>query len=59
MAKIEGFRIKNFRALHNITLGRLWNDREKEPLTPMTAVIGKNGSGKVLSLTLLDFWQTA
>lgn len=46
MAKIEGFRIRNFRALQDITLGRLMNDRSKEPLTPMTAVIGKNGSGK-------------
>lgn len=46
MAKIEGFRIKNFRALKDITLGRLWNQRETKPLTPMTAVIGKNGVGK-------------
>ena len=46
MAKIEGFRIKNFRALENVTLGRLWNQQDAEPLTPMTAVIGKNGVGK-------------
>ncbi|MDR1916177.1 MAG: AAA family ATPase [Synergistaceae bacterium] len=46
MAKIEGFRIKNFRALKDITLGRLWNQQNAEPLTPMTAVIGKNGVGK-------------
>jgi predicted ATPase len=46
MAKIEGFRIKNFRALKDITLGRLWNQQHAEPLTPMTAVIGKNGVGK-------------
>lgn len=46
MAKIEGFRIKNFRALRDVTLGRLWNQQQAEPLTPMTAVIGKNGVGK-------------
>ncbi|MCU7921720.1 MAG: AAA family ATPase [Candidatus Thiodiazotropha sp. (ex Dulcina madagascariensis)] len=46
MAKIEGFRIKNFKALKDITLGRLWNQQQAEPLTPMTAVIGKNGVGK-------------
>lgn len=46
MAKIEGFRIKKFRALMNITLGKLWNQQDAEPLTPMTAVIGKNGVGK-------------
>ncbi|NLE24847.1 MAG: AAA family ATPase [Clostridiaceae bacterium] len=46
MAKIEGFRIKNFRVLKDITLGRLWNHQNIEPLTPLTAVIGKNGVGK-------------
>ncbi|WP_320043422.1 AAA family ATPase [uncultured Desulfobacter sp.] len=46
MAKIEGFRIKNFRALKDVTLGRLWNRQKDKPLTPMTAVIGKNGVGK-------------
>ncbi|QFY44368.1 AAA family ATPase [Candidatus Methylospira mobilis] len=46
MAKIEGFRIKNFRALKDVTLGRLWNQQQAEPLTPLTAVIGKNGVGK-------------
>ena len=46
MAKIEGFRIKNFGVLRDVTLGRLWNQRQFEPLTAMTAVIGKNGVGK-------------
>jgi len=46
MAKIEGIRIQNFRALKDVTLGRLWNLQQTEPLTPMTAVIGKNGVGK-------------
>ena len=46
MAKIEGFRVRNFKVLKDVTLGRLWNRHEKKPLTGMTAVIGKNGVGK-------------
>ena len=46
MAQIDGFRIRNFGALRDITFGQLWNVQNVEPLTPMTAVIGKNGSGK-------------
>lgn len=46
MAKIEGIRIRNFRVLQDITLGKLWNLQQIESLTPMTAVIGKNGVGK-------------
>ena len=32
--------------LKNVTLGRLWNTQRADPLTPMTAVVGKNGVGK-------------
>ena len=46
MAKIEGFRVKNFKSLRDVTLGRLRRQPENQPLTPMTAVIGKNGVGK-------------
>ncbi len=46
MAGIEGFRVRNYRALRDITLGKLWNTQAAKPLTPMTAVIGKNGTGK-------------
>ncbi len=46
MAKIEGFRVKNFKSLRDVTVGRLWDRPRNEPLTPMTAVIGKNGVGK-------------
>ena len=46
MAKIEGIRIRNFRALNDVTLGKLWNSQDAQPLTPMTTVIGKNGVGK-------------
>lgn len=43
---IEGIRIRNFRALRDVKIGRLWNEREGLPLTPLTVVIGKNGVGK-------------
>ena len=45
MARIEGVRIKNFKVLKDVTLG-CWFGRQIQPLTPMTAVIGKNGVGK-------------
>ena len=46
MATIEGFRVKNFKVLRDVTLGRLWNQQNNQPLSAMTAVIGKNGVGK-------------
>lgn len=46
MARIQGVRIRNFRPLKSVTLGKLWSLQSAEPLTPMTAVIGKNGVGK-------------
>jgi predicted ATPase len=46
MARIEGIRIRNFRALRDVTLGRVLSQQGPDPLTPMTAVIGKNSAGK-------------
>lgn len=46
MAIIEGFRVKNFGTLKDVTLGKLWNKQKDKPLTPLTVVIGKNGAGK-------------
>ena len=46
MARIEGIRIKNYRVLKDITLGKLSSTQAAQPLAPMTAVIGKNGVGK-------------
>lgn len=46
MALIEGFRVQNYRALHDVTLGKLSTEQQGEPLTPFTVVIGKNGAGK-------------
>ena len=46
MARIEGFNIKNYGVLKDVTLGKLWNTQRSRPLTPMTVVIGRNGTGK-------------
>lgn len=46
MALIEGFRVRNYRALRDVTLGKLSTQQDSEPLTPFTVVIGKNGVGK-------------
>ncbi|MBF0108957.1 MAG: AAA family ATPase [Magnetococcales bacterium] len=46
MAKLEGLRIRNYRALRDVTLGKLSNTQKIESLTLLTVVIGKNGSGK-------------
>jgi predicted ATPase len=51
MPIIEGFKVQNYRALRNISLGKLWSQQNSEPLTPLVAVIGKNGAGKT---TLFD-----
>ena len=59
MAKIEGIRVKNFRALKDVTLGRLWNQQQSEPLTPMTVVIGKNGVGKSTLFDVFGFLADA
>lgn len=46
MATIEGFRVQNYRALRDVTLGKLSSQQGGAPLTPFTVVIGKNGVGK-------------
>jgi predicted ATPase len=46
MALIEGFRVQNYRALHDVTLGKLSHQQSGDSLTPFTVVIGKNGVGK-------------
>ena len=59
MTKIEGFRVRNFKLLRDVTLGRLWNQRENRPLKPMTAVIGKNGVGKSVLFDAFGFLADA
>ncbi|MCP4345220.1 MAG: AAA family ATPase [Desulfobacterales bacterium] len=58
MALIEGFRIQNYRVLKDIAMGRIGTDsnlKSAKPLTPLTAVIGKNGSGKSSIFDALGF----
>ena len=55
MARIEGFRIKNYRVLRDVTRGKLWDTQQAQPLTPMTAVIRKNGVGKSSLFDALGF----
>ena len=59
MAKIEGFRVRNYKVLNDVTLGRLWNQRQNRPLNPMTAVIGKNGVGKSVLFDAFGFLADA
>src|SRR5579872_5638207 len=46
MPLIEGFRVRNYRALRDVTLGKLFSNQQRTILTPFTVVIGKNGVGK-------------
>ncbi len=55
MAKIEGIEITNYRVLRDIILGTWWKTPRAAPLTPMTAVIGRNGVGKSALFDAFDF----
>ena len=59
MAKIEGFRVRNFKVLKDVTIGRLWNQQKNRPLSAMTAVIGKNGVGKTALFDAFGFLADA
>lgn len=59
MPRIEGFRVKNFKVLKDVRLGCLWNQQTNKPLTPMTAVIGKNGVGKSVLFDAFGFLADA
>ena len=59
MATLEGFRVRNFGVLKDVTLGRLWDRRKDEALTPMTAIIGKNGVGKSALFDAFGFLSDA
>jgi predicted ATPase len=62
MASILGFRVRNFRSLKQITFGKLYADRSEAvgaALTPLTAVIGRNGVGKSTLFDAFGFLSDA
>lgn len=59
MPQIEGFKVQNYRALRDITLGKLWNTPALPKLTPLVVVIGKNGSGKSTLFDAFGFLRDA
>jgi len=54
MAILEGIQIRNFRALRDVTLGKL-RSNAGQPLPRMMTVIGANGTGKSSLLDALGF----
>lgn len=60
MANIEGIRIKNYKTLKDVTLGKLLgSEKDIHPLSPLTVVIGKNGVGKSTLFEALGFLADA
>ena len=59
MAILEGIRVRNFGVLKDVTLGRLWDRKKEDALTPLTAVIGKNGVGKSVLVDAFGFLADA
>ncbi len=55
MAILEGIQIKNFRALKDVTLGRVLSNMNQTELPRLVAIIGANGTGKSSILDALSF----
>ena len=55
MPHLEGIRIRNYRALHDITIGRTFETLEYEKMSRFIAVIGPNGSGKSTLMDVFGF----
>lgn len=55
MALLEGIHIRNYRALHDVSLGKLPDQRKAEKLPKLIAIIGPNGSGKSSIMDALGF----
>ncbi|MEZ0389429.1 MAG: AAA family ATPase, partial [Verrucomicrobium sp.] len=55
MALLEGIKIRNYRALREVALGRTFENRQANPLPRMLALIGPNGAGKSTLVDALGF----
>ncbi|MDD3051459.1 MAG: AAA family ATPase, partial [Candidatus Cloacimonetes bacterium] len=55
MPHLEGIRVRNYRALHDITIGRTFENLNDEKMTRFIAVIGPNGSGKSTLMDVFGF----
>ena len=55
MARILGFRVQNYRALRDVSVGFSSSNAKNRPLTGLTAFIGKNGTGKSSLLDAFGF----
>lgn len=55
MAILEGIQIRNFRALKDVTLGRVLSNNRQTALPRLVAIIGANGTGKSSILDALSF----
>lgn len=55
MAKRLGVRIRNYRALADVTLGKIEYNPEEDDLASLICLIGPNGSGKSTLLDALGF----
>ncbi len=55
MAQLEGIRIRNYRSLRDVTLGRMIDGQDQPVLPRMLAFIGPNGSGKSSLLDAFGF----
>jgi len=55
MAQLEGITIRNYRSLHDITLGRTYEFQKASALPRLMAIIGPIGSGKSSLMDALGF----
>jgi predicted ATPase len=55
MAQLLGIRIRRYRALHDVALGRWEHSAEADELPPLMCLIGPNGSGKSTVMDAFGF----